>query len=154
MTFLKYFVIAVIVLGLVGIGMFAFLSVRSHYKSVELGLEKGLLRACPNTPNCVNSENPHSSSYIKPLTFTDMPPQAWQRIKQIVRSLGGEIKTENSHYLHATFSTRIFRFVDDLELRMDDGKPQIHVRSASRVGRSDLGKNRSRVEEIRSRFNG
>ena len=54
----------------------------------------------------------------------------------------------------ATFRTRFWRFVDDVELRLDEKGGVIHVRSASRVGKGDMGMNRKRVEELRKIFNG
>lgn len=60
------------------------------------------------------------------------------------------IATEN--YLHVEFSSAIFRFVDDVEFFLDDATQTIHFRSASRLGYSDLGVNRKRMEEIRRRF--
>ena len=55
-------------------------------------------------------------------------------------------------YIHTEFTSAFFRFVDDVEFLLDDGTRTIHVRSASRVGYSDFGVNRRRVEELRSRF--
>jgi uncharacterized protein (DUF1499 family) len=55
-------------------------------------------------------------------------------------------------YLHAEFTSLFFRFVDDVEFLVDDAAKVIHVRSASRLGRSDLGVNRKRVERIRARW--
>jgi uncharacterized protein (DUF1499 family) len=62
------------------------------------------------------------------------------------------IVTAEECYLHAEFTSALFRFVDDVEFLLDDGTKTIHVRSASRVGYSDLGVNRRRVEAIRYRF--
>ena len=59
---------------------------------------------------------------------------------------------DEERYLRAEFTSAFFRFVDDVEFLLDNGTRTIHVRSASRVGYSDLGVNRRRVEEIRSRF--
>jgi uncharacterized protein (DUF1499 family) len=66
--------------------------------------------------------------------------------------MGGRIEREGDGYLWASFATRIFRFVDDVEFRMVADQGTIHLRSASRVGYSDLGVNRRRVAEIRNRF--
>jgi uncharacterized protein (DUF1499 family) len=66
--------------------------------------------------------------------------------------MGGKIMHEDDYYLWATFSTKIFRFVDDLELRMDENNGVIHIRSGSRVGYSDMGANRRRIENFRIRF--
>lgn len=58
----------------------------------------------------------------------------------------------DDHYLAATFTSAIFRFVDDLELRIDPRQEVIHIRSASRVGRRDGGVNRRRVEKFKAQF--
>ena len=63
------------------------------------------------------------------------------------------IITQKDNYIHTTFKSRIFRFVDDIEFYFDDKEKLIHFKSASRVGRNDLGVNRKRMEEIRKRFN-
>jgi uncharacterized protein (DUF1499 family) len=65
---------------------------------------------------------------------------------------GARVITETETYVHATFTSRVFRFVDDLEFYFVLDAPVIHVRSASRVGYSDLGVNRKRVEKIRKAF--
>ena len=63
-----------------------------------------------------------------------------------------KIVSEQDNYLHIEFTSRIMRFVDDVEFYFNDTKKIIQVRSASRVGRSDFGVNRKRVEMIRSEF--
>lgn len=125
----------------------------------RVGLMDGQLNPCPNTPNCVCSEDPSTSSYIEPLIFgsevfgdealNESADSAWQRIKQFVVSSGGQIQTEEHEYLWVSFTTKWLRFVDDVELRMDADNHVIHVRSASRVGHSDFGVNRERVEMLR-----
>jgi uncharacterized protein (DUF1499 family) len=55
-------------------------------------------------------------------------------------------------YLHAEARSLIFRFVDDVEFLIDPGQRRIQVRSASRIGYSDFGVNRRRVERIRQAF--
>ena len=59
---------------------------------------------------------------------------------------------ESPHYLHVEFSSLLFRFVDDVEFFLDDMEKLIHIRSASRVGYSDLGVNRRRVDKIRAEW--
>jgi len=68
-----------------------------------------------------------------------------------VRAHGGAIQVQDGDYVHATFTSAVFRFIDDLELRRE-GRI-VHVRSASRVGHSDLGANRKRVAAIQLAFN-
>ncbi len=120
----------------------------SRGKLPETGVVEGRLRACPDSPNCVTSED----ALVAPLVFEGDPGAAWARVTNAVRALGGEVRRENSLYLWATFETRWLRFVDDLELRLDPDAGVIHVRSASRVGHSDLGANRRRIEALRAEF--
>ncbi|OPY14199.1 MAG: hypothetical protein A4E66_00453 [Syntrophus sp. PtaB.Bin001] len=121
-------------------------------KSPKTGLIDGRLRACPGTPNCVSSEDPNISVRVAPLIFQKSPETAWKLLKETIIDLGGSIREDQGDYLRATFTSRIFRFVDDVEFRMVVEKKIIHVRSASRVGRSDLGVNRKRVETLRAVF--
>lgn len=130
---------------------FATLSLISR-KQPELGIVDGRLKPCPDTPNCVSSEDKGRPSFIEPLAIGDTPGDSWERIKNDIRNMGGSIVRENDGYLWATFTTKVFRFVDDVEMRMDKKDGIIHVRSASRVGRSDLGQNRKRVGNLRARF--
>jgi uncharacterized protein (DUF1499 family) len=60
--------------------------------------------------------------------------------------------TVEDRYIHAEFTSALFRFVDDVEFQIDAESGLIHFRSASRVGRSDLGVNRKRMESIRMAF--
>ena len=61
-----------------------------------------------------------------------------------------EVTDRAEGYLRAVFKTRLMRFRDDFEARLDAEAGRIHVRSASRLGYSDLGANRKRVEALRS----
>jgi len=65
---------------------------------------------------------------------------------------GGRIEEVDDSFLHATFRSSLFRFVDDVSCRLDDENNRIHIRSASRVGYSDFGVNRKRVEQLRKQF--
>jgi uncharacterized protein (DUF1499 family) len=89
---------------------------------------------------------------VSPLAFSGSADSSWERAKRTISEMGGKIVREDDCYLWATFSTRLFRFIDDLELRLDEENGVIHVRSSSRVGYSDIGANRRRVEELRLRF--
>ncbi len=124
----------------------------SSAKPGNLGLVDHHLAECPDRPNCVSSENSESAAFVEPLKFTGDPDTAWKNIKEAVQDVGGKIQEEKDGYLWATFTSLVFRFVDDLELRMDRVNYVIHVRSASRVGHSDLGVNRRRVERLRASF--
>lgn len=111
-----------------------------------------LLSHCPSSPNCVCSEYPESSSFIRPVRFSGPPANAWARAITSVKKMGGQIRLEKKGYIHATFTSPIFRFVDDLELRLAEQENVLHVRSASRTGYYDFGVNRRRVERFRRYF--
>lgn len=115
-------------------------------------ISNGKLLPCPPTPNCVCSEGHQENSPIKPLVFTSSASEAWQTLQDILLEMGGQIEEVDSSFLHATFRSRVFRFVDDVTARLDKEKNRIQIRSASRVGRSDFGVNRKRMEELRKRF--
>src|SRR5687768_8845261 len=115
-------------------------------RTVKTGLVANKLRPCPDSPNCVVSENETAASRVEPLLFEGAPEQAWAVLRQVVTQNGGTIQQDQDGYLWTTFTSRIFRFVDDVEFRLDAARGVIHLRSASRVGHSDLGVNRKRVE--------
>ena len=118
------------------------------------GLVEGRLKRCPDTPNCACSEFVSDSEhYIEPLFYSaDHAAQVLPRLKAVIRDMGGNIRVETTDYLAATFTSPVFRFVDDLELRIDADRNAIHLRSASRVGRSDFGVNRKRLALLKSSF--
>ncbi|NIA14397.1 MAG: DUF1499 domain-containing protein [Nitrospiraceae bacterium] len=143
-----------IILGLVLVVVLALivLSVMSR-RAPGIGLIEGRLRPAPGTPNCVCSEEAAGSpAFVVPLSFEGAPEAVWEDLKRAVGDIGGRLEGEGHDYVWATFRTPIFRFVDDLELRMDREEGLIHVRSASRVGKADFGCNRKRVEKLRARF--
>ncbi|MCJ7772313.1 MAG: DUF1499 domain-containing protein, partial [Desulfobacterales bacterium] len=119
---------------------------------VTIGLRDGKLTPCPNKPNCVSSDHKGKTSEIEPLSFRETPEKAWKNLKLTVTNIGGKIEKDDNNYLWATFRTKLFRFVDDMEFRMDVESKVIHLRSASRVGYSDMGVNKRRVEKLRSKF--
>lgn len=125
-------------------------------KFADIPLANERLNPCPDKPNCVSSEkdgrSAGSPSYIEPLTFQGPPDVALERLKVTIRELGGTIHTEQETYLWATFTTRLLRFVDDVTFRVVAEEGVIHVRSGSRVGHSDFGVNRKRVERLRALF--
>ena len=117
------------------------------------GIIQGTLSPCPNSPNCVSSQSSDPSHFIEPLTYHDSQTQARARLLKIIESMPRtQIVSNIDKYLHVEFTSLIFRFVDDVEFLFEEGKNLIHVRSASRVGYSDLGMNRKRIETIREQF--
>ncbi len=118
-----------------------------------ISLNNGRLLPCPDSPNCVCSQTTDTDHQIDPIRFTGDSTAAAERMKQVILAEPRtRIVTENPGYLHAVFTSLIFRFKDDVEILVDDGNKVLQVRSASRVGHSDLGANRKRVERLRAAF--
>ncbi|NTW51853.1 MAG: DUF1499 domain-containing protein [Chlorobiaceae bacterium] len=118
----------------------------------KLHLVNGKLRPCPGTPNCVSSESAKPGEHVEPLSVKGSPDKAWELLKQVVASMGGTVCNEEAGYLWTTFVVPVFGFTDDVEFRLDASAGVIHVRSSSRLGFSDLGVNRARVEQLRAGF--
>ena len=122
-------------------------------KPSGLGATNGRLAPCPSSPNCVSSQAdptdvPHR---VEPFRYDDESEAAWGRLVRLVSSQPRTRVVEvTDRYLHAEVSTAVFRFVDDLEFLL--AADAIHVRSASRLGRTDFGVNRRRVEALRRAF--
>ncbi len=127
------------------------LALGSHRVHPPGGLELGRLRPCPGTANCVCSESGTPPEHaVAPFALAGAPEAAWVRLRAVIIEAGGHIERETDEYVWATFRTPVFRFVDDVELRLDHSAGLIQIRSASRVGHFDLGMNRRRVERLRS----
>ena len=123
-------------------------------RPTNIGVQAGQLVPCPSTPNCVNSQSKDAEHSIKPLTYNSMPTQAMADLKGVIQNLERtKIITETENYLYAEFTSALMGFVDDVEFLLDDSANVIHVRSASRLGQSDLGVNRKRIETIRAKLN-
>jgi len=122
----------------------------------DLGINNGELTPCPKTPNCVNSQAVGEKQYIQPIRYAGTQQEARARLLQILESeKRTKILTAQENYIRAEFLSALFRFVDDVEFSFPEkqtGEAIIHIRSASRVGYSDLGANRKRIERIRSKF--
>lgn len=130
-----------------------FMNILADTSTLPAGeLIEGRLRPCPNRPNCATSDSSSDSSgknIIAPIRFQNSPEDAWQEIQLILARLGGEICKSTTTYLWATFTSKFFSFVDDVELRMEPEGKLIHIRSGARVGYFDFNVNRKRVEKIR-----
>ena len=119
----------------------------------ETRLPDGKLRPCPDSPNCVCSEHESSEYWIEPLSFSGEANAAWQRLTDILRNFPRtKIVAETADHIEGRVRTRIFRFEDVLEFRLDRIANLIHIRSASQIGYSDLGANHRRVESLRKLF--
>lgn len=112
--------------------------------------QSGQLQPCPDSPNCIASYEETALGRLEPLRFTDSPEEAMKRLEQLVLEMPRtRIVTLQPGYLHAEYRSWLFRFVDDVEFLIDAESRTIHFRSASRLGYSDLGANRQRMERVR-----
>ncbi len=111
------------------------------------------LKQCPSSPNCVSSQSESESHHIEPLPYKSSGDEAMQKIKETILAMPRtNLVEEKDHYLHVEFKSSVLRFIDDVEIIIDDSEKLIHLRSASRVGHSDFGANRRRIDEIKKNF--
>jgi len=117
----------------------------------NLGVSDAKLAPCSLAPNCVCSDATGGDHAIAPFRLAKPSAEAWRIAGEAVSELPRtRIVSDEATYLHAESRSAVFGFVDDLELHLRDEEGIIAVRSASRVGYSDLGVNRRRVEKLRS----
>lgn len=112
------------------------------------------LKHCPDKPNCVSSlAQPGSDHFVEPLPFQGDIATAKAVLKKLILEMPRTtVIAEDYNFLHVTFTSKIFRFVDDVQFYFDETQQVIHVRSASRSGYYDFGANRRRVDKIFTQF--
>jgi len=124
----------------------------------KLGVESGQLTACPATPNCVSSQANDPAQQVAPLLITGTPAQVQTQLLRVLGEIDrSKVVRVQDDYIAAEFTSKVFRFVDDVEfyfpaMAANNSEMVVQVRSASRIGHSDLGVNRERVELIRDRL--
>lgn len=138
--------VTVLIISLIGLFALSMTSTRP----ANLGVSNGKLAKCPDSPNCVcthASSDPHK---MEPIGFAGDVKDTVEKIKKTVSDNfpRARLVDQDNGYLHYEFTSLIFRFVDDVEFLVDDKAKQIHFRSASRVGHSDLGANQRRMKSI------
>jgi len=123
-------------------------------RPANLGITDGKLLPCPDSPNCVSSQSKDKRLFIEPVRYEGDQQRARNRLIAVIQGMKrSKIETVRDDYIHAEFTSAVFRFVDDVEFYFDDKTKTIDIRSAARIGYSDFGVNRKRMEEIRSLFN-
>lgn len=142
-------VIAVLLIG--GVAAFVVMGIQSRGGSAP-GLSRMALEPCGSRPNCVSSlAPPNSAHHVAGFTVVAGEEDvAWTDLIEAIKAAGGNLDQNSPPYLSATFSSKIFGFVDDFECLIDSDAGVIHVRSGARVGYSDRNVNRARVERIRA----
>ena len=119
----------------------------------NLGVSDGCLAPCPQSPNCVSSQASDEAQRIEPLPLKGSPSQTQALLARLLADEPrARLIEQDANYLRAEFSSRVLRFVDDVEFLI--GEQAVDVRSASRLGYSDLGVNRKRIEHLRQRLAG
>ncbi|WP_045482282.1 DUF1499 domain-containing protein [Vibrio owensii] len=102
---------------------------------------------CGDKPNCVSTQDSRKEYNLTPFTLTESTNI--DSIEQVALELpGAKTAVKEDNYLRIECTSKIMRFVDDLELKIEGD--QLIVRSESRVGYSDFGVNRKRAEQLRS----
>ena len=145
----KRIVISLGIIVVLTVGALAMMSIFSR-KPTNLGVTNGRLADCPSSPNCVSTQADDAEHRMQPIPLTGSADEAMQRIKAVVAKMPRtKIVTAEDNYLHVEFRSALFRFVDDVEFLIDPDEQLTHFRSASRVGYSDFGVNRGRMEQIR-----
>ena len=119
----------------------------------NLGISGGVLAACPSSPNCISSDATDKPHQIEPFQIEAGRADIWKIVRGLVLQLPRtKIIESSTEYIHAECRSAVFGFVDDLELHYRPAENLIAVRSASRLGHSDFGANRRRIELLRASF--
>lgn len=120
----------------------------------DLGLFEGKLLDCPKSPNCVSTmASPDDEQhYMEPLSFDNLQEARIKVMSIVMNTSRTKILLQNKKYIHAEYTTPILRFTDDVEFYFDNENKELHFRSASRIGYSDLGANRRRMENFKKKY--
>lgn len=117
----------------------------------HLGLSDGKLLPCPPSPNCVCSQSIIETHYVEPLWYAGSRAEAHRSLVTLLKEdKKASLITDETNYLHIEY--RAFIFIDDVEFFFPKDEPIIHVRSASRIGHSDMGANKRRIKAIAAAF--
>lgn len=125
-------------------------SIKANAESGVSASAPDTLIACPNSPNCVSSIATDANKLAAAFDLTDAEPSTFQaKLVSAIEADGGVVKEVREGYVWATYTSSVFRFVDDIEWLLNSDATAFDVRSASRVGYSDFGVNAKRVERLR-----
>ena len=152
-----WLVVALLALGLLGLAA-GQLGLLQSQPPTDLGVKDGRLKAPSTRPNSVSSQaalfagHPmQQAALIAPLPLAGDVPSAMARLRAVLASQHSAVLVDQrADYLYARFTTRLMRYVDDVEFWADLAAGVIQVRSASRLGHGDQGANRRRIERIRA----
>ena len=146
---MKYIGIFLIVAALGVIARFHFMDKKANEAPNFVGLMNGSFKKGPDKPNWVSSmvSSSDKGHYIAPIDNSYLNIDS---IAKIIELEGGTVLKKDSNYLHAIFQTKFFKFIDDIQFLVQENT--LHMMSSSRVGHSDLGANRKRLEGLRMKL--
>jgi uncharacterized protein (DUF1499 family)/uncharacterized protein YbjT (DUF2867 family) len=111
-------------------------------------MKRRIFEPCPDKANCVSSTGARAKHRLVPWRFAGSAADVQRALAGALAEIGGHIVVSEADYLRAEFSSRVFGFVDDVELAVNAASKTIDFRSASRTGYSDLGVNRRRMRKL------
>lgn len=150
---IKWLFIILCTLMLAGFLFFRHLGTQSANVTTKLGVTKGRLAEVPETPNAVSSQTEITSKQVAPLPMSGSLIQTKNKILQCLNDMGNNtIITQHDNYIHAVFISPIMQYHDDVEFYIDTATQKVQFRSASRVGKSDLGANRARYNAFKKLY--
>jgi uncharacterized protein (DUF1499 family) len=123
-------------------------------KEPAIGLVNGLLSACPKTPNCVSTNQEDLNRFMLPVKYDGLTlEEAKEILREVLATLPklSVVKDEGA-YLHAEAQTMVFEYTQDVEFLFDEKTKELHFKSASRVGYTDFGSNKRRMQSVVARF--
>jgi uncharacterized protein (DUF1499 family) len=113
----------------------------------NLGINDNRLAPCPSSPNCVCSYDKDEGHTIAPIPLTGSTEDTKKALLAALETMGATVVSAQDQYIRSEFTSSLIGFVDDVEFYIEASG--IQVRSASRLGHSDFGANRKRIESIR-----
>ncbi len=119
-----------------------------------IGVHNGKLMPCNGKWNCaitqtVDGQKPST----QPIYYTSSKKDARALLKKIILSFARvKIVSEADDYMHATFESGFWHFIDDVEFYLPNNAKVIQMRSASRKGKYDFGVNKRRLKKIKKMF--
>lgn len=125
-----------------------FKAYQSKNMKANVGLVNDQLQTCGDKPNCISSSAQQGTSFYYPPIESNNIEVVWDNLNMAVSSGLFKIEKSTASYIHATATTKLLGFVDDLEFLLSEKEGKIYLRSASRVGYSDMGTNRKRMDKL------
>ena len=125
------------------------IALQNRRPQVPLGLVDGKFQEITSKPNCVSTQTSFEDKRVEPLAFKGSLDASKKAIKNAFDAYGAiDVKEEKQNYIYAVATTGTMRYHDDIEVYFDTTSNQVHFRSSSRAGYSDMGLNRERYDAI------